>query len=221
MAGGKDRVLKLGRMLYGLHQAPRGWSKKLENALRELGFVQSDTDPSLWLVKGDTGAVVAMFYVDDGLVAAPTAEEADAIVDKMGTIFEIRKLGEPTDSLGINIHTDEETGTITIDQEDKARAIAEEFGVANSRKVTPMSPDTFMGLRKRQNDEPTADKHAYQRGIGALFHVSQCTRADSHRSWGSGSVSGRTLTCSLSGYVGCYEICGSNCSPWDNIWHKQ
>jgi hypothetical protein len=52
----------------------------------------------------------------------------------MRTIFEIRKLGEPTDYLGINIHRDEETGTITIDQEDKARAIAEEFGVANSRK---------------------------------------------------------------------------------------
>jgi hypothetical protein len=101
LAGGKERVLKLGRMLYGLHQAPRGWSKKLENALRELGFVQSDMDPSLWLVKDDTGAVVAMFYVDDGLVAAPTAEKADAIVDKMGTVFEIRKLGEPTDYLGI------------------------------------------------------------------------------------------------------------------------
>jgi hypothetical protein len=34
--------------------------------------VQSDMDPSLWLIKDDTGAVVAiyMFYVDDGLVAA-------------------------------------------------------------------------------------------------------------------------------------------------------
>jgi hypothetical protein len=75
-----------------------------------------------------------------------TAEKGDAIVDKIGTILEIRKLGEPTDYLGINIHRDEETGATTIDQEDKARAIAEEFGVANSRKVTPMSPDTFMGL---------------------------------------------------------------------------
>jgi hypothetical protein len=79
-------------------------------------------------MKDDTGAVVAMFYLDDGLVAAPIAEKADALVNKIGNFFEIRKLGEPIDYLGINIHGNEETGTITIDQEDKARAIAEEFG---------------------------------------------------------------------------------------------
>jgi hypothetical protein len=50
---------------------------------------------------------------------------------KIRTIFEIRKLGEPTDCFGMHIHRDEDAGTITIEQEDQARIIAEEFGVAN------------------------------------------------------------------------------------------
>jgi hypothetical protein len=34
-----------------------------------------------------------MFYVDDGLVAAKTSAEADALVDQVGSMFEIRKIG--------------------------------------------------------------------------------------------------------------------------------
>jgi hypothetical protein len=55
---------------------------------------------------------------------------------KIRTIFEIRKLGEPSDCFGMHIHRDEDAGTITIEQEDQARTIAEEFGVANWQKAT-------------------------------------------------------------------------------------
>jgi hypothetical protein len=41
--------------------------------------------------------VLALFYVDDGLVAARTVEEADAPLDLVDAIFEIRKLGKPGD----------------------------------------------------------------------------------------------------------------------------
>jgi hypothetical protein len=47
-----------------------------------------------------------MFYVDDGLAVAKTAAEADALVDLIGSMFEIRKIGEPEDFLGIHICRD-------------------------------------------------------------------------------------------------------------------
>ena len=65
------RALRLWRALYGLRQASRAWSKRLEAALTKHGFKQSDADPSLWILHGEDGAVFALFYVDDGLVAVP------------------------------------------------------------------------------------------------------------------------------------------------------
>jgi hypothetical protein len=71
-----------------------------------------------------------MFYVDDGLVAAKTTAEADALVDLLGSMFEIRKLGEPEDFLGIHICWDRSACTITVNHEDKATALAAELGLS-------------------------------------------------------------------------------------------
>jgi hypothetical protein len=80
-----------------------------------------------------------MFYVDDGLVAAKTAAEADALVDLVRSMFEIQKLGEPQDFLGIHIFRDRSAGTITVDQEDKAEALAAEVGVSGECRLVPMT----------------------------------------------------------------------------------
>jgi hypothetical protein len=178
LAGGKGRVLRLKHSLYGLRQAPRAWNKRLEMELSKLDFVQSDADPSLWILQGKDGVVLALFYVDDGLVAARTATEADALVDQIASVFAIRKLGEPQDFLGIRIVRELEAGTITLTQEDKALALAAELGVAGEGKVIPMSPETFSGLRKAQEGDTMGDKELYQSGIGSLLHLAQCTRPD-------------------------------------------
>jgi hypothetical protein len=76
-----------------------------------------------------------MFYVEDGLVAAKTAAEEDALVDLVGSMFEIRKFGEPQDFLSIHICRDCSAGTITVDQEDKAEALAAEVGVSGECRM--------------------------------------------------------------------------------------
>jgi hypothetical protein len=144
-------------------------------------FVQSDADPSLWILHGRDGAVLAMFYVDDGLVAARTAKEADDLVALVASMFDIHALGEPQDFLGIRITRDREARTITIDQEDKALALAEAAGVLGEQAWTPMSPDTFGELRKAGAEgsaEPMADIEQYQSWVGSLLHLAQCTRPD-------------------------------------------
>jgi hypothetical protein len=65
-------VLRLRHALDGLSQASRAWNQRLETELRSRGFVQSDADPALWILHGETGTVLSMFNVDDGLVAART-----------------------------------------------------------------------------------------------------------------------------------------------------
>jgi hypothetical protein len=114
LAGGDGKVLRLQRALYGLRQASRAWKKRLEAELTRKGLVQSDADPALWILHGKDGAVLAMFYVDDGLVAAKTVEQADALVELVASMFAIRALGEPEDFLGIQISRDRAARTITI-----------------------------------------------------------------------------------------------------------
>jgi hypothetical protein len=119
-----------------------------------------------------------MFYVDDGLVAARTDAEADALVALMATMFEIHELGEPQDLLGIRITRDRVACTISIDQEDKAIALAAALGVSGEVRRLPMSPDVYASLRAAAPGEAMADKEGYQVSVGSLLHLAQCTRPD-------------------------------------------
>jgi hypothetical protein len=178
LAGGPGHVLRLHRALYGLRQAPRAWNEHLSGELKARGFVQSDADPALWILYCDAGSVFAMFYVDDGLVAAHTAEEADALVDLIAGIFEIRRMGKPSDMLGIGIEHDRAVGTITIQQSAKAHALATAFGVEGERRATPMTPAAQLELRAAQDSDDLVEVKAYQSGICSLLHVAHCTRPD-------------------------------------------
>jgi hypothetical protein len=107
-----------------------------------------------------------------------TAAEADALVDLVGSMFEIRKLGEPQDFLGIPICQDRSASTITVDQEDKAEALAAEVGVSGECRMVLMTPEVYGELRGAQPGEPMTDKLRYPRVVGSLLHLAQCTRPD-------------------------------------------
>jgi hypothetical protein len=103
-------------------------------------FAGFPSHPSLWIVNGEDGAVLSLFYVDDGLVAARTPKEADALVDLMESIFAIRKLGEPVDFLGIEIRRDRGARTITITQKAKAEELAAMHRSQEAGKAEPRVP---------------------------------------------------------------------------------
>jgi hypothetical protein len=119
-----------------------------------------------------------MFYVDDCMVAARTDAEADAIVDMVASIWDIHRLGEPEDFLGIRVTRDWGAGTITIDQADKAHALADAMGVSGEQRKVPMTPETYAQLRAAEPGEPMADVKQYQTVVGSLLHLAQCTRPD-------------------------------------------
>jgi hypothetical protein len=174
---GSGRVLRLDRALYGLRQASRAWNKRLEAELTAHGLVQSDADPALWIMHGG-GHVMTIFYVDDGMVAAQTAAEADALVDLVAGMFSVHKLGEPQDMSGIEISRDRDAGRITIRQATKAQSLATAFGVEGERCATPMTPVVYGELQAAREGDDMADKEAYQSGIGSMLHMAQCVRPD-------------------------------------------
>jgi hypothetical protein len=153
---------------------------RLEGELRRRGFVHSNADPSLWIIRGRDGAVLSLFYVDNGLVAA-RAKEADALVNLVESIFEIRKLGELVDLIGIEIQRIRGAGTITLTQKAKAEALAAVHWVQEACKAVPKvptSPGCFASLQAAQPGEPMAHKLGHQKVMSSLLHLAHCTRPD-------------------------------------------
>lgn len=61
LAGGSGRAPRLRPSLFCLNQAPRAWNRRLEAELRKRNFVQSQADPSLWMLFGEGMRVMCMF----------------------------------------------------------------------------------------------------------------------------------------------------------------
>ena len=175
---GPGEVLRLNKALYGLHQAQRSFSTHLSSKFTGGGFVQSKADPSLWILHDGSGAALTMVYVDDGIVAARTAELAEAAVALIGSYFEIRKMGEPRDFLGIDITRDRTARTITISQESKAVKLVREQGLVGELRHIPMTPEKYAALRSTQPGEPLTDQTQYQTVLGVLLYLAMCTRPD-------------------------------------------
>ena len=62
--GKENLVCKLRRNIYGLKQSPRCWSSILDSPLKGMGFVQTSSDPCLYVSTEGEFFVIAV-YVDD------------------------------------------------------------------------------------------------------------------------------------------------------------
>jgi hypothetical protein len=208
-------MLHLRRALYGLRQAPRAWNKRLEAQLTARDFMQSNAGPSLWIFYSKGGAVLTMFCVDDGMVAARNGAEADALVDVIALLFEIR-VGEPQDMLGIEISQDLAAGTITIWQCAKARALAAVLGVEGERRATPMTPAAQADLRAAREGDTTPDFERYQCRVGSLLHLAQCVRPDI-----AAPVSALAAynydRCTLCCNAECHSVCWKHSRAWHHL----
>nr|GEZ19907.1 hypothetical protein [Tanacetum cinerariifolium] len=60
-----DKVYKVVKALYGLHQAPKAWYDTLANYLLENGFQRGKIDQKLFIKKQKGDILLVQFYVDD------------------------------------------------------------------------------------------------------------------------------------------------------------
>ncbi|GKC52164.1 putative ribonuclease H-like domain-containing protein, partial [Tanacetum coccineum] len=60
-----DRVYKVEKALYGLHQAPRVWYETLSTYLLENGFQKGTIDKTLFIKKVKSDILLVQVYVDD------------------------------------------------------------------------------------------------------------------------------------------------------------
>lgn len=96
-------VCRLRKSLYGLRQVPQNWFAKLSTALKDLGFIQSYGDYSLFRYsKGDV-ALHVLVYVDDIIITGSFSLEITYFKQQLSKRFHMKDLGVLKYFLGIEV----------------------------------------------------------------------------------------------------------------------
>ena len=167
----------LQRALYGLRQAPRAWHERLHQELDQLGFVESDSDPSLFILTSKTDTAYVLVYVDDILIAAHDAASVAGVKAQLMAAFEARDLGEAKLFLGMTISRDRGSRQVKLSQERMTRELVAKFGLSDAKgKAVPIS--TSVRLAKGDGEPLDVAVHHYSGLVGSLMYLSVCTRPD-------------------------------------------
>ncbi|GKB61083.1 putative ribonuclease H-like domain-containing protein [Tanacetum coccineum] len=98
-----DRVYKVEKALYGLHQAPRAWYETLSIYLLDNRFQRGKIDKTLFIKRHKGDILLVQVYVDD-IIFGLTKKELCIILEKlMHEKFQMSSMGELTFFLGLQV----------------------------------------------------------------------------------------------------------------------
>jgi hypothetical protein len=89
--------------LYGLQQAPRAWYQWFAKFLRQLSFVATTSDTSLFVYKEGAQIAYLLLYVDDIILTASSLTLLQHIMAKLSSKFSMTDLGNLHHFLGITV----------------------------------------------------------------------------------------------------------------------
>jgi hypothetical protein len=106
-----ERVLKLKKALYELHQSPRNVFLFLKGNLEAVGLTQSEADPCMSV----NHKVTCLVYVDDTLFFAKEMSDIDDLLGELQKTMDIEVEDEVAGFLGVHIDKKED-GTLVLTQ---------------------------------------------------------------------------------------------------------
>ncbi|GJS38290.1 putative ribonuclease H-like domain-containing protein [Tanacetum coccineum] len=98
-----DKVYKVVKALYGLHQAPRAWYDTLATYLLSNGFQRGQIDQTLFIKRHKGHILLVQIYVDDIIFGSTKKELCDEFEKLMKDKFQMSSMGELTFFLGLQV----------------------------------------------------------------------------------------------------------------------
>nr|GEV82771.1 putative ribonuclease H-like domain-containing protein [Tanacetum cinerariifolium] len=98
-----DKVYKVVKALYGLHQAPRAWYETLANYLLENGFQRGKIDLTLFIKRQKGNILLVQIYVDDFIFGSTNKDLCKAFEKLMKEKFQMSSMGKLTFLLGLQV----------------------------------------------------------------------------------------------------------------------
>ncbi|GKE04150.1 putative ribonuclease H-like domain-containing protein [Tanacetum coccineum] len=162
-----DRVYKVEKALYGLHQAPRAWYETLSTYLLDNRFQRGKIDKTLFIKRHKGDILLVQVYVDDIIFVSTKKELCNAFEKLMHEKFQMSSMGELTFFLGLQVQ--QKKDGIFISQDKYVAKILKKFGFTKVKTAsTPM--ETQKPLLKDEDGEEV-DVHIYRSTIGSLMYL--------------------------------------------------
>ncbi|GJY51699.1 uncharacterized mitochondrial protein-like protein, partial [Tanacetum coccineum] len=162
-----DRVYKVKKALYELHQAPRAWYETLSTYLLDNGFQRGKIDKTLFIKRYKGDILLVQVYVDDIIFGSTKKELCNAFEKLMHEKFQMSSLGELTFFLGLQVQ--QKKDGIFISQDKYVDEILKKFGFTKVKTAsTPI--ETQKPLLKDENGEEV-DVYMYRSMIGSLMYL--------------------------------------------------
>ena len=165
--GETDLVCKLHKSLYGLKQASRQWFVKFSSTIIKQGFIQSNSDYSLFIRTQGTTFITLLVYVDDILIASNNIITVHTLKNSLHAKFKLKDLGNFKYFLGLEVARS--TKGISLCQRKYALDILSDSGMLGSKPVvSPMEQN----LKLSQSDgDILSDPSQYRRLVGRLLYL--------------------------------------------------
>lgn len=166
-------VCRLHKSIYGLKQASRQRFLKFSTTLLQLGFEQCPGEHTLFLQKHDGVFIVVSVYVDDILISSTREDDANDLIEKLASAFQLRDLGPPKFFLGIEVARS--AAGITLCQRKYVLDMLEASGFSDCKPSSiPMEPNQKLS---KEDGIVLEDKKQCRRLIGKLKYLT-ITRPD-------------------------------------------
>ncbi|KAJ9550670.1 hypothetical protein OSB04_014715 [Centaurea solstitialis] len=162
-----DKVYKLRKALYGLHQAPRAWYDTLSTYLLENQFERGVIDKTLFIKKKGLDLLLVQIYVDDIIFGSTKEELCKEFEDLMHKRFKMSSMGELTFFLGLQVK--QKNDGLLINQSKYVKDMLTKFGFLDAKSAsTPM--ETHKQLTADVEGEEV-DVYQYRSMIGSLMYL--------------------------------------------------
>ncbi|GKB35886.1 putative ribonuclease H-like domain-containing protein [Tanacetum coccineum] len=162
-----DKVYKVDKALYGLHQAPRAWYETLSTYLLDNGFHRGQIDKTLFIKRHKDDILLVQVYVDDIIFGSTKKQMSNEFETLMHDKFQMSSMGELSFFLGLQVK--QKSDGIFISQDKYVAEILKKFDFASIKTAsTPMETNKALIKDEEAKD---VDVHLYRSMIGSLMYL--------------------------------------------------
>ncbi|GJX11175.1 putative ribonuclease H-like domain-containing protein [Tanacetum coccineum] len=113
-----EKVYKVVKALYGLHQAPRAWYATLSTFLLKNGYRRGTIDKTLFLRKDKHDIILVQVYVDDIIFGSTKKSWCDEFEALMKSRFQMSSMGELTFFFRLQVNRRKMTASTPIETQE-------------------------------------------------------------------------------------------------------
>ncbi|XP_028959327.1 uncharacterized mitochondrial protein AtMg00810-like [Malus domestica] len=133
-----------------------------------LGFVVSNSDPSLFVKQHDGHVVILLLYVDDIIIIGTDSVLVQQVIDNLGEVFDMKDMGRLAFFLGLQI-TYKDNGDLFISQSKYVKDLLKKAAMKSCKHCpTPYKPHTSLF---KDEGTPITDPTLFRSLVGPLQYL--------------------------------------------------